>query len=361
MTKQPAVKKEPWMLNEPEFNVMDYSFSLTRNLNYYNTELENDKKREMTIQYWRDQDREVVFFDKIASGYFSQLGALVRIKTRGYSLEDKHDAYIEKKYREFLHMSNQYKKELQQKPKEEVKRVVRKSLEEKMMDQVHEIGADIDGELDHIATTDKRLLNVKNQVVKNDVLPGTGKILAKMYQPQLDEFKKAILGLDSELKEGYKNFSKKTMRLMYDFLDEVVSACKQAKNMAKPKKKREKPASVIASKVKYMKDYAELQMKSISPEKIIGAETVYLFNTKLRKLFRYVAVEEKTLTIKGTSLQNFDTTKSSAKTIRKPEQFFQGINDMTKRPLNKKFDDVKSIGASAPGRINEDMIILKCF
>jgi hypothetical protein len=113
-----------------------------------------------------------------------------------------------------------------------------------------------------------------------------------------------------------------------------------------------------------MTEYAELGLKSVHPAKIIGADTVYLFNTRLRKMFKYVAIDGMTLTVKGTTLQNFDTAKSGSKTIRKPEVYFSpmsGWEDMTKRPFNKLFDEVKSVLAKAPGRISSDMIIVKVF
>ncbi len=40
---------------------------------------------------------------------------------------------------------------------------------------------------------------------------------------------------------------------------------------------------------------------------------------------------------------------------------YETVDELTKRPLNKVFDEINSVLAPAPGRISDDMIILKCF
>lgn len=353
-------KPNAFLNGEPSFNPENYNGSLMASLNFYNTEVPEEVKRDWTVAYWKNQGKNVAFFDKINESYFVQTGALVRIMERGFEIEPNHHAYLARKHAEFVAKVEEYMPETTGvKPKMVV--AVKKTMEEKVEDQVRKIGSDLDAELDTIVKTGSSKLVVKVHMARVTTLPTAAKVLLKIYQPQFDEIKYALIGLDVELKEAYSHVTKKTLRSMYDFLESVVSACRQAKSIEKPRKRKIKSPAQLVAKVQYLKSYDELQMKSVTPDKIIGAETVYLFNTKLRKLFKYVAVAGLTLSVKGTSLLNFDAEKSCSKTVRKPEQFFQGMNAMTKRPVTKKFDDIRGVAAAAPGRINSDMIILKVF
>jgi hypothetical protein len=67
-----------------------------------------------------------------------------------------------------------------------------------------------------------------------------------------------------------------------------------------------------------------------------------------------------TLSIKGTTILNYDVATSGAKTIRKPE-LVTGYATMTKRTLAGEFKALKTKEAAVNGRINEECIILKVF
>lgn len=348
-----------WEASEPSFNVMDYQGSLVRHLNFFNNEVENEKKQEWTIEYWKSKDLDVVGFDKIPDGYFTQTGVLVRLISQGIELDPVHVKFLEKTYIDIK--SRVALAATLQKETPDVKPVRVKTAAEKYYDKAREICSDIDAELDQIAESGKQRLNLKSFFASKGVLGGASKLIAEQYKNQVEELSQALLGLDPQLKEGYSHLSKKEIRTMYDFLTEVLTLCNQTVKTAKPRSKKEKPPAVVAAKVQYLKEYPELKMTSVHPSKIVGCEEVWLFNTKVRKLFRYTAIDGNKLTIKGTTLLNFDVEKSGSKTIRKPDQFFESYAEWTKRPMNKAFNEIRGVLASGPGRISKDMIILKCF
>lgn len=351
--------KAAWEANIPKFNIMDYQASLMKYLNFFNVEVENDEKRKWVIAHWKSQGKDVKNLEKVNEFYYCQLGVLVQVIKHGFDLEDKHALLMESKYKEFYSQSNSTKA-----PVVEKEKVVRKSAEEKYIEQSKEICSEIDYELDNISINEKRTVNVKNLILGKNVSQGACKLISDFYKRQIAELQEVLLAKNADLKEGYSHLSKKTVRMMFDFLTDVVSFSDQTKRVAVPRKKKEKPAAVVAAKVKYLEEDTALGIKSVHPSKIVGADVVYLFNVKLRKMFKYVAIDNMTLTLKGTTLLNFSVEKSGSKTIRKPELFFgplSGYDDMTKRPFNKLFDDVKSVLAKAPGRISSDMLILKTF
>ena len=111
------------------------------------------------------------------------------------------------------------------------------------------------------------------------------------------------------------------------------------------------------AKLNYQKDYAPFNLVSINPEKIIGANVLFVFNTKYRTFGIYHS--EDGLTVKGSTLQNFNPEKSVSKTIRKPEEFLPQCGAKIK--TQKLFDDIRSKEKVLTGRINKDTIILKAW
>ena len=77
----------------------------------------------------------------------------------------------------------------------------------------------------------------------------------------------------------------------------------------------------LVAKLKYAKESKELKLVSINPVDIVGAAELWVYNTKTRKLGKYVPGTYKDgISVKGTTILDFDETKSVQKTLRKPEQ-----------------------------------------
>jgi hypothetical protein len=121
----------------------------------------------------------------------------------------------------------------------------------------------------------------------------------------------------------------------------------------------DKPAEKIVAKLKYMKTNEPLKLVSINPADIIGTGELWIFNTKTRKLGKYIAKEFNTLGVKGTTITNFDEFKSVQKTIRKPEEKLKEFKAAGKVQLRKFLDDINATDTKMNGRINEDIILLK--
>jgi hypothetical protein len=98
---------------------------------------------------------------------------------------------------------------------------------------------------------------------------------------------------------------------------------------------------------------------SINPADIVGAGELWVYNTKSRKLGKYVAKEFAELSVKGTSIINFDENKSVQKTLRKPEEQLKEFKAAGKVQLRKFLDDIKAVDIKLNGRINEEIILLR--
>jgi len=93
--------------------------------------------------------------------------------------------------------------------------------------------------------------------------------------------------------------------------------------------------------------------------KLIGVNELWVYNTRNRKLGKYVAKEFNTLNVKGTTIANFDEFKSVCKTLRKPEEKLKEFKAAGKVQLRKFLEDINATDTKMNGRINEETILLK--
>ena len=108
-----------------------------------------------------------------------------------------------------------------------------------------------------------------------------------------------------------------------------------------------------------MKSNEPLKLVSINPTDIINSKELWVYNTKTRKLGRYVANEYQDLAVKGTSILNFNENASVQKTLRKPEEKLKEFKAAGKVQLRKFLDSINATDTKMNGRLNEDTILLK--
>ena len=145
--------------------------------------------------------------------------------------------------------------------------------------------------------------------------------------------------------------------MLYD-LDKFQNNNKIAKPR-KPRTVKAKPVEKIIGQVKYMKEFAELKLVSVSPDQFLGAKTLYTYNTKYKQLAMYQALDDKGLGVKGTTLTNFNPDTSVVKRLRKPELVTQSVLTSGKVPLRNIMSGIKTAATPATGRLNADTILLR--
>lgn len=170
-----------------------------------------------------------------------------------------------------------------------------------------------------------------------------------------------------DVKEAYDHLTRRERKTYIAQLEALLADLTQSKinqkrtTPRKPRKKKQKTATDITKKVKYQIADKELEITSLPPSWIVGCATVWTFNTKTRKLAKYSASENATLTIKGTTIIGYDDKNSIQKTIRKPKDIVPQIMTDARVPLNKAFDKIKAAAQPVTGRINGFTLILRTF
>jgi hypothetical protein len=189
------------------------------------------------------------------------------------------------------------------------------------------------------------------------------RVIKEFYTRNYAELVEAATTKDEQLKEGYSHLSKANLKKITQFYGEIISACdmlaQEAKVNRAPRAKKPTDKSKLVAKMKYLKQDDKLKLVSANPVDIIGSQEVWVFNTKTRKLGKYIAKEYSELSVKGTSILNFDENKSVQKTLRKPEEQLKEFKSAGKVALRKFLDDIKAVDIKLNGRINEDTVLLK--
>jgi len=194
-------------------------------------------------------------------------------------------------------------------------------------------------------------------------MPTAGQ-LKKMSEFEADQW--------AQLKEGYAHIKKADIKNYRIAIGELIAALDfvidSAKATRKPRKPKVYSADKLVAKLKYCTTDEKYKLASISPDQIIGASELWVFNIKTRKIGKYVAsnIDPKGmqrqgsgLSVKGTSIIGYDEKESIQKTLRKPDQQLKEFKDSGKVKLRKFLDDIKTTDTKLNGRCNPDTVLLK--
>jgi hypothetical protein len=212
-------------------------------------------------------------------------------------------------------------------------------------------------------TFDPKAFKVLNLLKAKQAKAAHTRIIKGFYQRNLDELVEAATTKDEQLKEGYSHLTKAQLKKITAFYQEVISACdmlgQEAKVNRKPRAKKPTDKAKVVSKLKYKKTDEPLKLVSINPEDIIGSQELWIYNSKTRKLGKYVAEEFKELGVKGTTITGFSESKSIQKTLRKPDEKLKEFKAAGKVALRKFLDEINATDARMNGRLNEETVLLK--
>jgi|688.fasta_scaffold11433_6 hypothetical protein len=211
---------------------------------------------------------------------------------------------------------------------------------------------------------DPKAFKILNLLKGKGAKAAHARIIRDYYARDLAELNELASGnADEQLKEGYKHRSRKQIKAFIAFLQEIESACNMLMQEAKVNKKPRKTKAVskdkLVAKLKYKKTDEPLKLVSVNPADIVGAQELWIYNSKTRKLGKYVAEEFKELGIKGTTITGFSEMKSVQKTLRKPADQLKEFKAAGKVALRKFLEDINAVDTKMNGRINEETILLK--
>jgi hypothetical protein len=230
------------------------------------------------------------------------------------------------------------------------------NLQERILAKTDVHIGELEGILDEYGYGEKSF-NAYDWFVKNDVKPIHANKIAEY-------FRKRAADMMAELKEypEYYEMPKSKIKSILGVMVTIVTDSERlAQNVNKARKPRKKKAVSFekqVSKLKFKEKDDNFKIQSINPVNILGADQVWVFNVKTRRLGVYIALDASGLTVKGSTITNYSIS-SVSKTLRKPEKTLTSVLTGGKISLRKIMESINSKEVSLNGRLNKDTIILR--
>lgn len=237
----------------------------------------------------------------------------------------------------------------------------RKTVQENMEAKVRDLLGEVDHAID-LWDTDK--FDMYSYLTDNKVSSAVASKIPTHYTDLQLEIQDAILGTDPQLKEGYSFMNMSEKKGFLNFVTKIILDTERYadnnKPIRKPRKAKAISATKLVSKLSYLDHDPINKVKSIDPSKIVGSKQLWLFNSKTNEIIKYDQLDRAGLSVKGTTIQNFNEKTSSSKKLgMKTEHFIDRILDAGSIVLNKVMSEINSKASKVTGRVNNNMIILK--
>ena len=361
-----AMKGDERILSED-----NYMRDLILNLNYYNSHSDDKEKKKWFISHYAKIDKKIaVELLKVDEAHFRTAGVLARMADMGSVLRDAEQTHLDNHTEKLLAQIKTRQKSQDKQDKKDAAAAKEAnpsnviSIQQRMEEKAHDLAGEIEGAIDDFVLGGcKSEFSTKNYLLSNQVAGPIAKRIGELFVHTSQEIEEAIAGTDAQLVEGYSHFNKRELKKFSEFLQTIIADCNQMVQTAKanraPRKRKEVSPTKMVAKMKFMREFAELNLKSINPTGIIGSSEVWFYNTKYRRVGVYKA-ENGTVSVKGTTIIGFDIKESKAFTLRKPEEFFKGLA-MGKRALNGAIKNLTTKPSTPNGRINEECVLLGAF
>jgi hypothetical protein len=341
------------MGEEPELKGLITDSQLGKALNWYNAMTTVTECKEYTRDYLKSvkRDIEAKQIMKVSDQLFpSTIGSLSRLMSRGCTLPDSSMIFFETKLKNSLTRVVEIDK-----PEVVVEKV---SIQDRMKERTNDIIGDIEEIIDSGAA-----FSLYEYLQKNQIPAMYASKIVEHYRPWLEELCEAHQGECDQLKEAYSHLTKKQLEARVLFINSIIEDAERYGDVTKKLRAPRKPRAVSAEKKLknfiYMKESNEYKIASISPDKVLGAQELWTFNTKYKLLTVFRARGPAGLDVNRTTIIGYDESTTMTKRCgRKPEYFVDKVLNGGKLILRKIMDEAKG-DAPLAARINEHTILLK--
>jgi hypothetical protein len=242
------------------------------------------------------------------------------------------------------------------------------TIADRVRDKAMDILADVEHEFDLLYLNEYvSEFSMYNLLKIADAKPVMGKFIKDAYKDLAAEIEAVVAKTDPSLVEGYANLSKKQLTSYRKFVSMIISDCEQyfsnrvKTTVRKPTAKKPVDHAALLKTFKYLPEHKELKIVSFPPVNIFEATSVWIYNTKYKKLTVLNAEEGKKLSVRGTTIFNFDEKTSESKTVRKPAETLKAVSDSGKVPLRTFMQKLSTKSSPVTGRISEDVILLRAI
>jgi hypothetical protein len=238
------------------------------------------------------------------------------------------------------------------------------SIQDRLRNKVEDFISAVEGQADDFVDSDYKMkYDPYNHMLEIGCKAAHARKMRPFYVDCYNELVDVYNKDDEFLLEAWSHLKPKYHKKMMDFygviVDDLERIIKNSTAQRKPRKKKTLSAARLIKKLKYQPEFSDLKLVSVNPEKIIGANELWVYNTRYKTLGVYHAVNSvRGLSVKGCTIQHFDEDTTTQKTVRKPQDV---LSVLTKRSLKKQLNNMKTKEQTLTGRINAQTILLGVF
>ena len=371
-TRDPLFSDEKYTGGEPVWDTeralkmtqAEFDHFLRKSFFYYNYFYTQKDLKKYVVDWMKDKYSKAEVSKFIRSGDRAvpiTVCSIIKAHTQGMPLREKELQFVKDRIYEVLNS------EIEDEPAVEQKTVAPaavKTIQNRLNEKTSEHLAHFEGLYDEVIVGGTIDPKAYDYFVSNNVPQGQLGKFEDYIDRQRMYLTAAMDKMDEQFAEAYRHYRAADYKRHFAFLDLIQTAIDQYRDVKKATKKarvkRAPNKEKVVSKLKYMKEEKTLKLVSINPVDIIGSQELWAYNTKTRKLYKYIADSLRgPLGVKGTSLTGFDEIKSVGKTLRKPEEKLKEFARASKVQLRKFLDEIKATETTGNGRINSDMVLLK--
>lgn len=339
------IKRLHKVSNEPTTDAFNYRVSLGLFLNYHNAHTSSS-----TIKKWAETHFESVNLvpPNVHEREFRTLGLLVHLVDIDAYLEQKELDKINEEVDRIMNLKPSVDEETTEQKTEKIE-----TMEANIQKRASEFIGEFEGLIDDFMTEGK-YPDTDSLISLMDISSRVSPRIQEYAKTKVDYYKMVV-----EDKEAlsYYSQSKPVLKKVAVIWEELYNKLSQKKKIRVPRKTKEKPAGVLVKNLKYLIKDEELGIRSVNPTLLIGSTEAYLFRADGRKLQYFKSLDGSTLTVKGTTILNYDESKSFQKTVRKPE-ILKDLVGKGKLDSRRFFKDIKATEQKISGRTNEQTLIL---
>jgi hypothetical protein len=240
------------------------------------------------------------------------------------------------------------------------------NIQERMAEKTAEFLGELEGRFDDFMSEYKGEPKLVELMTTMNVPAVQVKTVQEFINKKIAEFEEVNSSKDPQVLEAYKHLGKRQVNAIIKWWAQALTDSNSYNVVKKaskaPRKKKAVLPEKVVAKLKYAKEFKELNLKSADPTTILTAQELWVYNTKTRKLGIYIADQYAgALTVKNSAIVGFDANTSVQKTLRKPKDQLKEFSANGKPAAKKWFKGIKSTEIKLNGRISTDVILLKVY
>lgn len=331
---------------------------------WYNYNCDSSMAKDFLAEYLADHNHKHAAIiskidEKVIYGYGSTACWIARMLDNGFQFDSAVMKFFNDKIDYIVYRSNKIKGEKAE-AREEIKAVELTVPVDKVQEKYNDVFNFLDS-----------CLWERNYLSPFDYFKSEGvgrPVIQKIYnrfKPYLDELNELLAPgkKDVQLIEYYSKWKvsdvKKELTYIKRILDDCESVLEVKKAERKPRQKKVIPVESRIRSLNYQKTDLTMNLTSFNPTKIFEAKEIWTYNTKYNILTVYRTDTE--FDIKGTTLLNYDPTKSVSKRVgsKYGAESVKLVMATNKIGLRSLMEKLKGSVQDLKGRIGENTVLLK--